>query len=467
MNIRTLAALGLVWLSLVPCAFSQSSSQDARALATFTNALQQDGFAVNPGVAFQINLVKTWCTGTLPDWVPFDHALYSNSQPYLAPAIPKSASDPGKLSPLFKLGPQEAVVFIGLTPPPERYFGFYSFLRARVGADGTRQPLWATLGDSVNHLTIKTTGSSPFNSPVAMIFTPDQDTDARVRKALERAGYPAAIINTSVFPAPMLNLGEGDSADEFIIAVRNSMWLKQAEGDAYMTNPPLHIFRVTPTAERTANPFPVQRLRVRGSGQTEMELTKKLSLLRQRILEQNTGFTPTDVPTQTTAYEGYDYMQRGLDPWGDSRDAVFLTAGYVPEFGANQPITLADGEFLMVYGVNHVATGKASYHSVNVYSSLEGKVPIGSIEDPAFAGSATRYLSDDPAAAKVMYAFKVSRDCGGEANCVQLRISDCPKVTIGPGTVLGLFFRMYLEPATKVGAAMPEILYDRVIKFSK
>jgi hypothetical protein len=25
---------------------------------------------------------------------------------------------------------------------------------------------------------------------------------------------------------------------------------------------------------------------------------------------------------------------------------------------------------------------------------------------------------------------------------------------------------MYLEPATKVGAAMPEILYDRVIKFS-
>jgi hypothetical protein len=25
---------------------------------------------------------------------------------------------------------------------------------------------------------------------------------------------------------------------------------------------------------------------------------------------------------------------------------------------------------------------------------------------------------------------------------------------------------MYLEPPTKVGAAMPEILYDRVIKFS-
>jgi hypothetical protein len=467
MGIRYFFALGLAWLSLVPCTFSQPSRQDARALAAFTNALKQDGFDVNPGVAFQINLVQAWCTGAIPAWIPFNHALYSNSQPYLAPAIPQSASDPEKLSPLFKLGSEEAIVFIGLTPPPERYFGFYAFLRTRVGADGTRQPLWATLGDALNHLTIKTTGPTPFNRPVAVIFTPDQGTDARVRKALERAGYPAAIINTVVFPASMLNLGDGDTADEFIIAVRNAMWQNQADGDAYMQNPPLHIFRVTPGGETIANPFPSPRLRVRGSGQTEMELTKKLGLLRQRIIEHHPSLSPADVATQTTAYEGYDYMQRGADPWGDSRDGLFLTAGYVPEFGANQEITLADGEFLMVYGVNHVATGKASYHSVNVYSSKEGKVPIGNIEDPAFSGSATQYLFDDPAAAKLMYAFKVSRNCGQEPNCVQLAINNCSKVTIGPSTVLGLFFRIYLEPATKVGAAMPEILYDRVIKFSR
>ena len=36
----------------------------------------------------------------------------------------------------------------------------------------------------------------------------------------------------------------------------------------------------------------------------------------------------------------------------------------------------------------------------------------------------------------------------------------------GVAAVLGLFFRMYLEPATKVGPAMPEVLYDRVMKFS-
>ena len=65
-----------------------------------------------------------------------------------------------------------------------------------------------------------------------------------------------------------------------------------------------------------------------------------------------------------------------------------------------------------------------------------------------------------------MYAYKVSRNCGSESNCLQLGIEDCPRLTIDSNTVLGLIFRMYLEPATKVGAAMPEILYDRVLKFS-
>jgi hypothetical protein len=323
------------------------------------------------------------------------------------------------------------------------------------------------LGDAVNNLTIKTTGNTPFNSPVALIFTSDQGIDARIRKALERAGYPAAIINTMVLPAPILNLGHSDTADEFIIAVRNSMWEKKADGDAYIKNPPLNIFRVTPQTETIANPFSLPSLRVRGTGQSEMELTKKLSLLRQRIIDQNQGLQPTDIATQNAVYEGYDYMQRGIDPWGDSRDSLYVIGGYVPEFGTNDEITLADDEFLMVYGVNHVATGKASYHSVNFYSSKEGKVPIAFIEDPAFSDTAAPYLFDDPAAAKQMYAFKISRNCGQEPNCVQLGIEGCPKVTIGPNTVLGLFVRMYLEPATKVGAAMPEILYDRVIKFSR
>ena len=465
MTIQRYFVLGLAWLSLAPSAFSQPAGRDPNALIRFQNSLQQDGFDVNPGAAIALNFVAAWCAGT-----PFpgiDGAGYSNNQQYLQLLVPKSAQKPAELTSVFQVDPAEAIVLIGLTPPPERYFGFYPFLRNKVMPNGKKKSLWTTLGDAVNNATVKTTGSTPFNSPVALIFTPDQGTDARVRKALERGGYPAAIINTVVFPASMLKLGHGDLADDLLVLLRNALWEKGAEaaGEAYIQNPPLHLFRVTPRTETIANPFPVPRLRVRGAGQTEMDLMNKLGQLRDGIIKANPGLYPRDVEMLPPETEGYYNMQRGLDPWGDSRDAFVLFAGFMPEYGLTDEITLADGEFLMIYGVNHVATGKASYHSINVYESKVGKVPVGGADDRVFSGTAMPYLPGDPAA-NLMYAFKVSRSCGNEPNCVTLAIDNCPRVTIGPNSVLGLAFRMYLEPATKVGAAMPEVLYDRVIKFS-
>ena len=467
MTIQRYFALALALLSLAPCAFSQPPGQDLRALDAFQKALDQDGFDVNAGTAANLNLVEKWCTDQLPDWLPFDNALYANTQPYLIVAPPISASENKKLFPVFQLGPEEAIILIGRTPPPARYFGFYPFLRLKANPDGTWKSLWATLGDAVNNLTVKTTGPTPFNSPVALIFTPDQGTDAHVRAALRRAGYPEAIFNTVVFPASMLNLGHGNTADALLIAVRTALWQKQADGDAYTQNPPLSVFRVTPRTETVPNSFPAPRLRVRGTGQTEMDLMNKLGLLRQRIIEYNSpSLYATDIVAKPNWYEGYDYIQQGIDPWADSRDAFYLTAGYLPEFGATDKVTLADDEFLMIYGVNHVATGKASYHSITAYSAEVGKVPIGTVEDRIFPGSATQYLPPGDPDANLMYAFKVSRNCGSAPNCVPLHIDNCTRLSIGPDTVLGFAARMYLEPPTKVGAAMPEILYDRFIKFS-
>jgi len=445
---------------------AQAPGKDDAALARFRTALEQEGFAVNPGATFQLNVVRAWCDEKTPlPGFAFDHAFYSNNQPYVGLLVPKSAQEPSTLIGTFQMGPTEAIVLIGQTPPPERYFGFYPFLRTRVNAEGIRQSLWTTVGDAVNNATVRTTGPTPFNSPVAVIFTPDQGTDARVRAALRQAGYPSAIFNTLVLPAPILNLGHSKTADEFLIAVRNAMWQNQSEGEAYVQNPPLHLFRVTRRVETIANPFPVPRLRVRGTGHTEMDLSATLALLRQRIVDANAGLYANDIVSRPNFYEGYDYIQRGADPWADSRDAFFLTAGYLPEFGSPEKVTLAEDEFLMVYGVNHVATGKASYHSVNVYSSSQGKVPIGDVDDRMFAGTATPYLPGEPAA-DLMYAFKVARNCGGEPNCVTLGLDNCERLTIDSNTVLGLIVRTYLEPETKAGAVMPEVLYDRVIKFS-
>jgi hypothetical protein len=198
-----------------------------------------------------------------------------------------------------------------------------------------------------------------------------------------------------------------------------------------------------------------------------MDLMDKLEQLRQGIIAANPGLNATNIPSQPTLYEGYDYIQRGVDPWGDGRDCFYVAAGYAPEMGTSNRLTLADGEFLVIYGPNHVATGKATYMNINVYAGETAKLSIGALDDRDFTNSARQYLPGDPAA-DLMFAYKVSRNCGkGEPNCLPLSAPDnCTRLTIDDSTLLGIGIRTYLEPATGVGPAMPEVLYDRVIKFS-
>ncbi|HEY3413766.1 MAG TPA: hypothetical protein VGM51_12040 [Armatimonadota bacterium] len=443
----------------VPSALSQPAGQRPDALKTFANALDQAGFQVSVGASRPLNPAAEWCAGN----PAFPHALYANNQPYLMFLVPKSADDAG-LGAVFQMREDEAIVIIGLTPPPEKYYGYHAFLSSKVYPTG-RKRVWSTLGDTVNNATIKTLGPTPFNSPVALIYTPDRGTDTRVRAALKRAGYPAAIINTIVIPSSMLNLGYGDAADELRINARNGIWLDPIAGEAYLAHPPLSVFRVTPRTPATADPFPMPALRVRGTGHTEMALLNKLDELRKGIMAANPGLHATDIPTKPNFYEGFDYIQQGLDPYGDSRDAFWMTGGWLPDFGCTNRLTLADDEFLVVYGVNHVASGKATYASVNVYASDEAKLTLGGIDDRDFAGTASPYLPGDPAA-DLMYVYKVSRNCGSDTHCIPLSIDNCSRLTLDSNTLLGVIFRTYLEPATKVGPALPEVLYDRIIKFS-
>ena len=448
-------------LLLVVNVFAQQAGQDSNALARFQNELRQDGLDVSNGKVDVWNLAADWCANT----PGVDSAIYFNNEPYLQFKVPKSAQEAGQLNAVFQMREDEAVVVIGLTPPPARYFSYTPFLSSKVYPDGRRQIL-ATLGDTVNNATVKTIGDTPFNAPVVLIFTPDQGTDARIRMALHRAGYPAAIINTLVFPASMLNLGYGDTSDELRIVPRAAIWDVPAAGVAYMKNPPLTVFRVTPRTQATANPFPAPQLRIRGTGHTEMGLMNKLGELRQNIIDANPGMAPTDVMVTPTLYEGYDYIQRGVDPWGDGRDCFYVSAAYAPEMGTNEEVRLADGEFLVIYGPNHVATGKATYMNINVYASETAKLSIGSLDDRDFPNSASIYIPGDPAA-DLMFAYKVSRSCGkDELNCLPLSADNCPRLTIDASTLLGIGIRTYLEPATKVGPAMPEMLYDRILKFS-
>ncbi len=422
-------------------------------------ALQADDLDVRDGAVIPFNAVSLYCGGAIPS------AIYANDEPYLRVMVPRLPQEPGPdRSVDFRLGADEAVVLIGLTPPPGRYFSYTPYLGWRQYPDARRQ-VFATIGDSVNNATVRTIGSTPFDAPVALIFTPDRGTDARVRAALRRIGFPTAAIDTVVFPASELRLGHEESADQVEIVLRNAIWDVPDAGDAYLRDPPLRVVRVTPHGATAPDPFAAPPLRIRGTGQSEMRLIHDLDRLRDGIVAAYPDLSHSDVMPRPECFEGYDLIQRGFRMCGDSRDAFYVTAGYLSDPGSTD-LTLGDGEFLILYGVDHVASGKATYVNVNVYADPQARLTLGSIDDRQFPGTAGRYLgAGDPAAGR-MYAWKVSRNCAGEANCLELASPCRDRLPLGDDTVLGVFTRIYLEPPTRIGPAMPEILYDRVLKFS-
>lgn len=79
--------------------------------------------------------------------------------------------------------------------------------------------------------------------------------------------------------------------------------------------------------------------------------------------------------------------------------------------------------------------------NLNVYASEKAKLTLGNVDDRNFTdkGTADPYLPGDPAA-DVMYAYKISRDCGKgdpERNCLELSPpQDCNRLTLGPDTLL-------------------------------
>ena len=472
-------ALKISLAALILCtsvAFSQQAGQQG-SIDEFTANLSSAGFSWAGGSLIPLDPAQLCCAGQLPGGLYFNKVT-----PYFGVKIPPILAP----LPIFQLRPDEAVVVIGVTPPEAKYFSYQLYLGERTypgSTEGFFAPhtfLLASLGDAVNLRTIKTIGPDPFNRAVVFIFTPDQGTEARVRAALRSAGYPDAIINTVVVPAPMLNLGLDPNDDVLLIIHRVAMFADPTgAGQDYLNaftgqNPPLRAFRITPISSGSPRLFRTPWLRIRGTGRTEMDLTASLDQLRQAILTFYKGYNGTEYVTRPIAYDGFDYIQRAANALGDTRDALYLGAGGLPEFDLNDTVTLGEDEFMIAYGPKHVATGKATYTNINVYAT-DPQLPLGSVFYDKFEGSADAYVPG----ADLLYVYKIKRHCNGEAFCLELNPPpyqpctpwcttwpDCPAFTLGDSTKLGVIWRNYLEPHTNVGPAFTEVLYDRLMKFS-
>ncbi len=333
--------------------------------------------------------------------------------------------------------------------------------------------LFNSIGDTINNMTINTRSAATnlFNQPVIIISTADKKVDTLVRNAAKTAGYSQDIINTDVIPSSAVKMGLGDGTDLFGFVSRIAVPRDRNELDAYIKDPGSVVFRLTPKVTMRPEPFPVPALRVRGTGKTELDLLPAVEELRQAILAQYQNFQATEVPTFVALPEGFTATQSKINTLGDNRDAAYFSNVEIDAWTKagdcrrDAAFILPDDpdEFIIIYGVDHEATGKATYSNCVIYG-LQYLNGVASVDSREYQGSADDYIPGHPQA-QYLYAWKIARKNDGDLHCLEVPAGP-QRYGISPDDKIILLFRAYLERATKAGPAHNELVMDRVIRFS-
>jgi hypothetical protein len=309
------------------------------------------------------------------------------------------------------------------------------------------------------------------------ITAADRGIDAQVRRAARRAGFAPSLMNTEPIPQSLVRLGVDEDADIFIWALRTAMPEPGYEDAmaSYKDTPPAHVFRITPIGDApvypatTVDPFPIPGFRIHGTGQTEFDLIPAVWDLREYILAEHSDLEAQELTSWQWVFRGLRHMAVNDDGLGPATDALYLRTD---SFG-----TLQEDEFVIVYGVNHRQTGKASYMNITMYG-LAKQIAADNVDDEQLAGSAADYLGVDYPNVDKLYAYKFARNCHGEANCYEVPYGCCSyqgtEYCVGEPCSPGMAsveegimtYRLYLDPLSKTGPDTDEIIFDSAIKFS-
>jgi len=437
---------------------------------TTIKAFQEEGFSVGLGKMQTVDAMGLYEMGITPSCYAINP-----SAPYMSFKVPKA---PGQTSnntisdsPLnpentglwldYHTRPDEAFVYIGTTPPECDYFSYCGYIAmGYFPAVGDKHRVYASLGDAVSLARLKDElayKDGVFSKPIIIIFTADMNADTKARTALISAGYPEDIIHTLVVPHTLVKLGLDSETDTLTTLHRVAFFKDEKEGDVYMNSTPGIVYRLTPETEEEPAFFDVPDLIVRGTGDTrELDLMDDLEELRQAIIDRYEGYEAQDLTTKIWIFEGYDAIQRGVDTLGDIRDTVYLNT--TSTILGDKP-----GESIMVYGVNHVATGKATYANFGLYglAALNG---IEGVSNHDYSGTAEEYLPGNPHA-KYLYVAKITRQ-DDKSPSTSVISSGVGAHGVEPDEPCFVGFRAYVEPETSVGPAWNEIVYDRAIKLT-
>ncbi|MFT4627019.1 MAG: hypothetical protein ACI8PZ_005700, partial [Myxococcota bacterium] len=358
------------------------------------------------------------------------------------------------MSQYFHLREDEALVLLGHTPPPSRYFSFRSYKAA------TQVPDWSmvigSLGPSTNILTIGDAmgTSAPFDAPMALVTTMDGAVEAEVHALLEANGFASTEIHDDRIVPEVVNAGLETGDDLFMSVTRIAVVEDPARAEALYADPGWTLLRLTPSTERPSEaPHPRPDFLPRGTGTDESRWAEALEALDAAVVEAYAPQAGVRREAFAAWFETLDCVEEGFCS-GDIRDRWYARVESFP---------MADeATFAVVIGVNHERTGKASYSNFAV-DTVRNEIGLSAVNSRDMVGTARWLLPDHPQADD-LYAWVVARDCAlrPEPHCIEVPYA-CPGVQ--PWERMFISFRAYLEPTTGAAPVDEELLLDRVFWF--
>lgn len=376
-----------------------------------------------------------------------------------------------------RLDPREALVIVGLLPPPAGYFGLQTYVWSREGTTNERDVIYrsikdpfmkkilfmkssnpsrtmafASIGESNNNVVIERKSGKAFDQERSFIITPDATMERQMTDALLRAGVPdRKDIFTEPVSKDIVRLGLDAKSDDMVTLIRYALPEDEAAGNKWRERLPLVVLRVREkTPSRAVEPYPAP-VREEHIAKSELGLkddaNKLIAAVKQKWGQSQASTSPFESLFLMVDLYGPHCLMRPQNCLGDTSDT---------DYQISTTEGLDAGEVVAVVGTLGTKTGNATYTSLSV-NEIPDLIGVLNLSQKDLAGSASAF-SGSVADSDKFYVQYFARDCRGLEHCTQVTEKMVPK-----GDKIKIIQRNYVVPGTLRGPDPTQLVNPTLI----
>ncbi len=534
--IALVAALGLSGAASAQGPVADASAAGPANLDEFTGKLVRDltasGFEVNPGYPMLLGqdacenyiypLLKH-CFGNNPAGGYAIATVKAWPQEHVGPTPVDvfGPVEPG-YTPVYRLGPRDALVLYGQMPPRGRYMGWQTYEWSQPGrwkakdynqvASIPNRPYpmqyefhtippndpnahrifsFSSLGDLVNNVVMQRKSGEPWGKKRYFITSPSQTTDQAVRRALQAQGVPDGDIFSEQIPSrdaygQIGPLGMSEDAIEFWSILRYAIPDDKTAAQQWWATLPLTVLRVrAPSSLGPVQPYGMLTYEEQTTPHPEDYLKDDMQHLVNAVCERTSSMLGLESADCTQPPPKSSFLVNPMYDLGFKGPycrSIHMWCGeqYDATGGFTGPLPLDSGQVYAVVDTLATETGNATYVGLGVNDASTFLAPTG-VTDAYLKGSADQYAATVNNTGK-FFVHYFTRDYTQlvEKHVVE-RAQDCTSITTAmvpeqgstkPGDpalhgMAMLSLRDYIAPGTARGAEQSELLTARVLSFTQ